>query len=66
MGRDDLREIGHRLYYNIKVDLIDEFMKMWTYLCGSVYGTMVGSFECVKESLGYMKGRKFRDKLSGS
>jgi len=41
------------------MDLRDEFMKMLTYLCGSGYGTMVGSCECGKETLGFMKGRKF-------
>jgi len=29
------------------------------HLCGSGYGTMVGSCECDKDLLGSMKGRKF-------
>jgi len=31
------------------------------HLCGSDFGTVLGSYECAKEILGVLQGRKFLD-----
>jgi hypothetical protein len=48
------------------VYIIDEIIICELHLCGSGYGTIIGSFECGRESWGSTKGRKFLDKLGGS